>query len=247
MLSKNVTPNLIALAIIAFSFVLQDPLKGIVLNIGLFALSGALTNWLAIHMLFERVPGLYGSGVIPLHFEEFKHGILTLVTKHLFNKQVVESTIGSGNESNTTMSAEMDIGPFIDGLNLDLAYDQLKGTIMESSFGAMLGMVGGADALETMRTPFKNRMKKFLEETGKSEAFQKAVSAQISSMASSDDFLQKISVVVEKRLEQLTPEMVRDIVQEMIRKHLGWLVVWGAVFGGLLGLISALVFQTTTN
>ena len=132
MLNKNVTPNLIALAIIAFSFVLQDPLKGIVLNIGLFALSGALTNWLAIHMLFERVPGLYGSGVIPLHFEEFKHGILTLVTKHLFNKQVVESTIGSGNESNAAMSTEMDIGPFIDGLNLDLAYDQLKGTIMES-------------------------------------------------------------------------------------------------------------------
>ena len=242
MFSKNVTPNLVALAIIAISFVLQDPLSSIVLNIGLFALSGALTNWLAIHMLFERIPGLYGSGVIPLHFEEFKQGILTLVTKHLFNKQVVESTLEGQGAASIDTPVEMDIDPFIEGLNLDLAYDQLKTTIMESSFGAMLGMVGGADALESMRSPFKNRMTKFLQETGKSEAFQKAVSAQISSMASSDDFMQKIGVVVEKRLEQLTPEMVRDIVQEMIRKHLGWLVVWGAVFGGLLGLISALIF-----
>ncbi|MCU7375947.1 hypothetical protein PEC18_35415 [Paucibacter sp. O1-1] len=37
----------------------------IVFTIGLFALSGAITNWLAIHMLFEKVPGLYGSGVVP--------------------------------------------------------------------------------------------------------------------------------------------------------------------------------------
>ena len=85
-------------------------------------------------------------------------------------------------------------------------------------------------------------MKKFLQETGKSEAFQKAVNAQISSMASSEDFMLKIGMVVEKRLDQLTPEMVRDIVQEMIRKHLGWLVVWGAVFGGVIGLVSSLLF-----
>lgn len=83
-------------------------------------------------------------------------------------------------------------------------------------------------------------MKKFLAETARSDAFQNAVHAQINSMASSDDFREKIARVVETRLQQLTPEMVRDIVQEMIRKHLGWLVVWGAVFGGLIGLISAL-------
>jgi len=237
--SKNVTPNLIALLIILFSFTLNEPHAGIVLNVGLFALSGALTNWLAIHMLFERVPGLYGSGVIPLHFEEF---ILTLVTKHLFDRQVVEATLESNSGVLEGHEVEMDIEPFIEGLNLDVAYDQLKSTIMESSFGAMIGMVGGADAMEPMREPFKNRMKKFLQETGKSEAFQKAVKAQISSMASSEDFMKKIKLVVEKRLEQLTPEMVKDIMKEMIREHLGWLVVWGAVFGGLIGLLSSFLF-----
>jgi len=241
MLDKNLTPNLIAVLIILASFALPDPVAGVVRTVGLFALSGALTNWLAIHMLFQRVPGLYGSGVIPLHFEEFKKGILTLVTKHLFSEEVVKSTL-AGADSGSSSQTQFDIEPFIEGLDLDVAYDQLKDTIMESSFGAMLGMVGGADALEPMRGPFKLRMQKFLAETARSEAFQKAVRAQMSSMASSDDFMQKISVVVQARLEQMTPEMVRDIVQEMIRKHLGWLVVWGAVFGGLIGLISALLF-----
>ena len=39
-----------------------------------FALSGGITNWIAIHMLFEKIP-FYGSGVIPKRFEEFKTGI----------------------------------------------------------------------------------------------------------------------------------------------------------------------------
>ena len=48
---------------------------------GLFALSGGLTNWLAIHMLFERIPFLYGSGVIPERFEDFKQGIASSLSR----------------------------------------------------------------------------------------------------------------------------------------------------------------------
>ena len=51
---------------------------------GLFALSGGLTNWLAIYMLFEKVPLLYGSGVIPNRFEEFKNGIKNLIMNEFF-------------------------------------------------------------------------------------------------------------------------------------------------------------------
>ena len=57
-----------------FSPVYTDLIKAI----GFFALSGALTNWIAIHMLFERVPFLYGSGIIPNRFEEFKESITAL-------------------------------------------------------------------------------------------------------------------------------------------------------------------------
>ena len=67
---KSLLTNLAALGIIIASFYTPhyaDNIKAV----GIFALSGAITNWLAIHMLFEKVPLLYGSGVIPAHFEEF--------------------------------------------------------------------------------------------------------------------------------------------------------------------------------
>ena len=63
----------------------------------------------------------------------------------------------------------------------------------------------------------------------------------MSEVTGSDVFLNKIEEVVQSRLDELTPQMIKDIMQTMIREHLGWLVVWGAVFGGLLGLIVSLL------
>jgi len=72
LLDKNILPNLAAIALIIIGLLLPGSVGTVVFYTGLFALSGAVTNWLAVHMLFEKVPGLYGSGVIPTHFEEFK-------------------------------------------------------------------------------------------------------------------------------------------------------------------------------
>jgi len=236
LLNKNILPNLVALFIIAISFAFTDPLRAIVLSTGLFALSGALTNWLAVHMLFERVPGLYGSGVIVLHFEQFKAGILRMVHEHLFNQERVEKVLSAPDGEMT-----IDLKPIIAGVDLDVAYDQLVETVMESSFGSMLGMLGGESALDSMREPFKRRMGKFLEDAADSPRFQKVVNQQIANVTSSDQFMKRLDAILQARLDELTPEMVRDIMQQMIRKHLGWLVVWGGVFGGLIGLIAGVV------
>lgn len=238
LLNKNTIPNLIAILLILVSFSLSGKAHELVLNIGLFALSGALTNWIAIHMLFERVPGFYGSGVIALHFDEFKSGIKNLVSQHLFKQETVDAALSNNSD------ADIDLRAVIDGLDLDAAFDQLKNMIMESSFGAMLGMVGGAQALEPMRQPFVERMHNFLVDTTKSPRFQEVVNKQLSGITRSDQFREKIMLVVESRLAELTPEMVRDIVQEMIRKHLGWLVVWGAVFGGIIGAVSTVLLSS---
>ena len=59
--------------------IVQHELSKIFFSIGMFAISGSVTNWLAVHMLFERVPGLYGSGIIVIRFKEFKTSIYTLI------------------------------------------------------------------------------------------------------------------------------------------------------------------------
>jgi len=131
MLNKNITPNLIALLLILLSQLLPEPWNKLLLSVGLFALSGALTNWLAVHMLFERVPGLYGSGVIKLHFEEFKTGILTMVREELFNKESVSRLLANSDQKKTDDKSkpplinDVDLEPMLKSIDLDAAYDQL--------------------------------------------------------------------------------------------------------------------------
>ena len=52
----------------------------------------------------------------------------------------------------------------------------------------------------------------------------------------SEKLKEDIENIIDKRLEELTPEHIKIIMKEMIQKHLGWLVVWGGVFGFLIGL-----------
>jgi len=241
LLTKHVLPNIVALCIVGAALLTPEPYRAVLLSVGLFALSGALTNWLAIHMLFNRVPGLYGSGVIVLRFEEFKKSLITLVHDHLFTRERIDGALDTGGSGSASTLNELDLEPMFSKLDLDAAYDQLVATIMDSSFGSMLGMVGGESALEPIRDPFKRRMGSFLTDAAKSPRFQQAVNEQIQQFTSGDGFREKLDRILQARLDELTPEMVRDIMHRIIHKHLGWLVVWGGVFGGLIGLIAGLV------
>jgi len=53
----------------------------------------------------------------------------------------------------------------------------------------------------------------------------------------SDDFKNEVELIIDSRLNELSPEQVKFIIKDIIHKHLGWLVVWGGVFGFLIGLI----------
>ncbi len=82
-MNKSFATNAIALIACLVGYFLQIDWLFIM---ALFALSGALTNWLAVHMLFEKVPGLYGSGIIQIKFEQFKTGIKTLIMEQFFTQ-----------------------------------------------------------------------------------------------------------------------------------------------------------------
>ena len=86
-LNKSLVTNLLAAALVVVGYLMHS---AIVLNVGLFALSGAITNWVAVYMLFEKVPGLYGSGVVPSRFEEFKAGIAHLMMKQFFTTENID-------------------------------------------------------------------------------------------------------------------------------------------------------------
>lgn len=83
-MNKSFISNFLAVLLILIGFFANNE---ILLMIGLFAFSGAITNAIAIHMLFERVPFLYGSGVVESRFEEFKKGIYSLMMNEFFTKE----------------------------------------------------------------------------------------------------------------------------------------------------------------
>ena len=239
-MNKSLLTNLIAASLIAAGWAMDGPLRDAVLATGLFALAGGVTNWLAIHMLFEKVPGLYRSGVITARFKDFKLGIHNLVMQQFFSKENLDRFF-------TEMVTEdanhqLDFHEVIEETDLSPTYDGLVATIMESSFGSMLSMFGGQEALIPLKEPFIIRMKASLNEMAHSDSFQASVREKLTSNPVSEDIHQQIEHVVNARLDELTPIMVKEIIQTMIREHLGWLVVWGGVFGGLIGLITSQLF-----
>lgn len=70
-----------------------------------------------------------------------------------------------------------------------------------------------------------------------SDTFKSALQNGLNAHKIGEDLTGKIEAVIDKRLGELTPQLVKEMVQSIIKKHLGWLVVWGGVFGGLLGAL----------
>ena len=232
-LNKSFITNLIALTLIGLSFLFLE-YKEALLYTGLFALSGAVTNQLAIYMLFEKVPFLYGSGVIPQRFEAFKKAIKDLMMEQFFTQEQLENFFANEEK-------KVNLEPIIQETDFSPAFDALSKTVMESSFGGMLGMFGGESALESLREPFSTKMKSAVIAIVNSETFNTTLQQHLQSSSLNDDLINSIEKVIESRLDELTPQMVKEIVEKLIKEHLDWLVVWGGVFGGAIGLFSSLL------
>jgi len=234
-MNKSFLANFIAFLITLIGLVSSNQ---IILMVGLFALSGSLTNWIAIHMLFEKVPFLYGSGVVENRFEEFKASIHSLIMEQFFTKENLDRFFKSEFSKD---DKKFDFTNLINSTDFSIAFESLKGAVMESSFGGMLGMFGGEAALEPLKEPFEKKMKVSINEIVHTDTFQATLQKSMSESNMSEDIALKIDGVVRQRLDELNSKMVKEMVQKIIKEHLGWLVIWGAVFGGLIGFVSSII------
>ncbi|MGR5519600.1 DUF445 family protein [Vibrio campbellii] len=233
-MNKSLLTNVLAIALMGAGHHIQNDYLWYA---GLFAFSGAITNWLAVHMLFEKVPCLYGSGVIPARFEEFKLAIKNLMMEQFFTEANIDRFLNK----EMAGGVNIDLQPVIDKVDLTPAFDSLVEVIEGSQFGGMLAMFGGAEALQPMKQPFIEKMQQSIVELSQSDTIKDALKEQLESPAMMDEIKQNIESIIEQRLSELTPALVKEIVQKMIKEHLGWLVVWGGVFGGLIGVLTTYV------
>lgn len=231
-MNKSDITNIFTILLLAYGYGNDNE---ILFTVGLFAFSGAITNTLAIHMLFEKVPFLYGSGIIEKKFSQFKLSIHNLMMNQFFTKENLSKFFQD--EMNSAKKT-VDFEKILNKIDFSPAYDSLKEAVIESPFGGMLGMFGGEAALEPLKDPFTKKLQASIIRISQTDSFQKVVSEALKSDDFSDDIYNKLSTIVNKRLDELTPKMVKEIIQDMIKEHLGWLVIWGAVFGGLIGFAS---------
>ena len=221
-MNKSLIKNLLSILIIIVGYIYQENYPFIIIT-GVFALSGSITNWLAIHMLFEKIPLLYGSGVILDKFEDIKLGIKNLILQELFT----ETQINNFLLDNKVSASET----IINKIDFDKVFLGLVEAIEGSQLGGMLAMVGGRKALDPLKDPFTKKLKIIIED------FVTENTSNENSSETTASLLLKIENILDARLADLSPEDIKIIIQKMIKEHLGWLVVWGGFFGGSLGLI----------
>ena len=222
-MNKSLIANLIAAATLGIGFLIKDNSIGPkVVSIGAFSLSGGLTNWIAIQMLFDKIPFLYGSGVIELKFEEFKAGLKEIFLEQFFKLDDIKSF------SKKTRAGATE--EFFKKIDTEQIFDALVDAVQQSRFNEALKLFGGPQALEVLREPIKIKINEAISNLLKknNEKFDNETAVKLR---------EEVSNIVSGKLNNLSPKDVKIIIEDIIRKHLGWLVVWGAVLGGFIGLL----------
>ncbi len=265
MINKGALSNIVSGTLLSTGLVLAaadigGTFQELVLTIGLFAFSGGITNALAVKMLFDRIPGLVGSGVIQHRFEEIREEIKRLILDEFFTEENLREFLRDKSENVDLLSylqGPGDSNPALafvesqwDKLTspevLDPLLDQQVDKIFESSaLGGLLSLVG-KDTVQgiigTFVESFTASLKeKVLERAANFSANPSELGLQLDEERLVSDIRREVDHLLEKRLESLGPEQVKHIIEDVIRRHLGWLVVWGNVFGALIGLATFLL------
>lgn len=187
-----------------------------VLSLGLFAAAGGITNWAAIKMLFDKIPYVKGSGIIPARFKEIREVVKGVIMKNFFD--------------------EVYLGRYFKDQILAVDLEEKLETFLKSdNMVKLLQAVFGDDA--QMLLPM---IQPYALKTGKKMA--PLIKMKIREMDLVEDLKavrNQIDAMLTKKMEELTPMKVKALLEEIMRKHLFWLVVWGNIFGGLLGVLSA--------
>jgi len=207
-----------------------------ILAFGLFGFAGGVTNWLAITMLFDEVPGLYGSGIIPKQFKQIRETMKVMIMDTFFAPAFLEKQLKEKLGTFTDPKVvESKLQSLLDSPEFEAVLDKKLASLGSSPMGMMLSMMSlNAAKIKPFIKPFIS-------------GIASDIGTLLGSMVDGENAfpVMKIRAEVEKlmdeRLKELTADRVKKLIEAVMRAHLGWLVVWGNIFGGLIGVISEAV------
>ena len=219
---------------LSFSRGKSDSFASLVLAFGLFGFAGGVTNWLAVKMLFDRIPGLIGSGVIPRRFQDILGALKTMIIETFFEEKFLRAYL---DERSGTLLEGLDLKGRLEGAMGGPGFDEKLATKLEqlstTPEGMMLAtlapMFGGFQTMVPMIKPM-------LVGVGLELVTTLTDNFDLNEVMDVKKVRAEIERVLDQRMQTLTPAKVKRMMSTVIKEHLGWLVVWGNVFGGLIGI-----------
>ena len=264
--NKGDMSNLLTFTVMVIGLVVRgvepDSVGGsYVLAAGLFGFAGGLTNWLAVKMLFDRIPFVYGSGVIPNNHSAIIASLKDMIMRLFFDGPYLERYI---NERSRGLLGSLDLGPKLREAmakpDVDAKIAEKLQAVAESGAqgnqeGMMLSMVlqmfGGSNVpplaegevatgprVSPGATALTPMVKPLMVGLGEEMIGMLARDVDISSLVSIDRVREELNLRMEEKLRIISPEMVKELMEHVIQESLTWLVVWGNVFGALIGVIA---------
>ena len=255
-MDKGTASNITSACVLTLGLLLDaGAAQAWILSAGLFGFSGGITNWLAVKMLFDRIPGLIGSGVIPARFREIRRKIKDLILEHFFDEEYLRRFFAEnqqdidwsryikssdGDRSPVASFAEQQWEKLTGAEVIQPMIDEQIDKLSESSVGGFLVMVG----LDNVRPAVNRFVSAFVA------SMQERVLAAAEKVSAADlqieldaervveDIRAQVEPLLEKKLEELHSGDVKRMLEHVIRSHLGWLIVWGNVFGGAIGILA---------
>mmetsp|Transcript_25627 Transcript_25627/g.84371 ORF Transcript_25627/g.84371 Transcript_25627/m.84371 type:complete len:307 (-) Transcript_25627:141-1061(-) len=217
----------------------EDNIAGrYLLAFGLFGFAGGVTNWLAVKMLFDEIPGVYGSGIIPKQFKQIRSTIKRMIIDTFFDPEFLKEQLTSKLLPFATPEVIAErLNQALDSDMFKTLLDEKLAAMKSSPMGQMLSMMQ-LDAAKVK--PFLRPLVATVSRTLAPLIQDFASGAPVGEGGQSPimKLRDEVDKLMEVRLQELTAERVKNLVEAVMRAHLGWLVVWGNVFGGAIGIAS---------
>eukprot|EP00736_Rhodelphis_marinus_P004433 Rmarinus@m.6152 len=236
-LNKGSVSNLISFCIMLVGWILnssyQTKFTEYILALGLFGFSGGITNWLAVKMLFDRIPFLYGSGVIPRRFKHIRETVKDTIMETFFDETYLNKYLSTKvHQVASSLNIDQKIAEVMASEKVDKIIEKKLQELGSRPEGAFMVMMG----LQPMS--LKPVIKPFVQGFGSEVATLLIDLVSEPGTINIGRLRDELDGLMTTKLLELTPDKVKKLMEKVIREHLGWLIVWGNVFGGLIGVLA---------
>eukprot|EP00002_Diphylleia_rotans_P023371 TRINITY_DN4598_c0_g1_i2.p1 TRINITY_DN4598_c0_g1~~TRINITY_DN4598_c0_g1_i2.p1 ORF type:complete len:280 (+),score=69.23 TRINITY_DN4598_c0_g1_i2:53-892(+) len=208
--TKGTVSNYITFLLMVLGFIIKnnaDETTGeYILAVGLFGFSGGITNWLAVKMLFDKIPFIYGSGVIPSRFKEIRQTVKNTIMATFFDKEYLNKYIHHKTE---TLKADINIEAKLQEMFSSPQFDEILtrelNALATKPEGAVFAFMGLAPI------QLKPMIKPFLTGMGSSVGPLLLQQLDPTSIISIERVQHEIDDLMTTKLEELTPEIVKKV------------------------------------